>query len=183
MEKVEVKDRISLLLHPRNTVIVTCCTVDGKPNAITLSWFMPLSFKPPMVAIAVSPRRYSHKLIADVGEFVVNVPSMNLFRQMWICGTKSGRSTDKIKECGFTLEKSIRVRPPSIRECIANLECRVVKTIETGDHTTFIGEVVAARVVKGLFDGVFDTKKVKHILHVGYDVFTTTSDEVLRATT
>ncbi len=181
MEKVEVRERAVMLLHPRNTVIVTCCTPDGKPNAITISWFTPLSFKPPMVAIAVAPKRYSHKLISDVGEFVINVPTMDLFKQMWICGVKSGRDVDKIKECGFTLESSSKVKPPSIKECIANLECKVVNKIETGDHTTFIAEVVAARVQKDVFDTIFDVKKVKHIFHIGYDSFTTTIDEVKKA--
>ncbi|MHC1600893.1 MAG: flavin reductase family protein [Candidatus Nezhaarchaeales archaeon] len=181
MEKVEVKGREVMLLHPRNTVIVTCCTPDGKPNAITLSWFTPLSFKPPMVAISVAPKRYSHKLISEVGEFVINVPSMELFRQMWICGVKSGRDADKIKECGFTLEPSLKVKPPSIKECIAHLECKVVNKLEVGDHTAFIGEVVAARVRKDVFDNIFDVLKVKHIFHIGYDSFTTTANEVKKA--
>lgn len=181
MDKVDVKEREVLLLHPRNTVIVTCCTPDGKPNAITIAWFTPLSLKPPLVAISVAPKRYSHELISKTGEFVINVPTMDMLKQVWICGVRSGREVDKIGECGFTLEPSLKVRPPSIKECVANLECKVANKLTVGDHTLFIGEVVAARAAKGVFDRVFDVLKVKHVLHIGYDKFTTTADEVKRA--
>ena len=178
MEKVEVRDREVILLHPRNTVIVTCCTLEGKPNAITIAWVTPVSLKPPIVAVSIAPKRYSHKLISEVGEFVINVPTMDLLKQVWICGIKSGRDVDKIKECGLTLEPSLKVRPPSIKECVANLECKVIDKLTIGDHTLFIGEVVAARALKGVFNGLFDVTKVKHVLHIGYDKFTTTADEV-----
>jgi len=178
VDKVEVREREVLLLHPRNTVIVTCCTPDGRPNAITIAWFTPLSLKPPLVAISVAPRRYSHDLISRTEEFVINVPTMDMLKHVWICGTKSGKEVNKIRECGFTLEPSSKVRPPSIKECVANLECKVVNKLTVGDHTLFIGEVVAARVAKGVFDGVFDVLKVKHVLHIGYDRFTTTANEV-----
>jgi flavin reductase (DIM6/NTAB) family NADH-FMN oxidoreductase RutF len=181
VDKVEVKEREVLLLHPKTTVIVTCCTPDGKPNAITIAWLTPLSLRPPLVAISVSPKRYSHNLISKTGEFVINVPTMDMLRQVWICGVKSGKEVDKIKECGFTSEPSLKVRPPSIKECVANLECKVVNKLTVGDHTLFIGEVVAARVAKDVFDGVFDVLKVKHVLHVGYNKFTTTADEVKSA--
>ncbi|PCN50143.1 hypothetical protein B6U99_06060 [Candidatus Geothermarchaeota archaeon ex4572_27] len=168
------------LLHPRHVVIVTCCDREGRANAITLAWTMPTSFSPPMVAISVGPQRYSHRLIEETGEFVVNVPPVDLLRQAYEIGSKSGRSVDKFKLTGLTPGRAKVVRPPIIEECIAHLECRVVDKLTTGDHTLFIGEVVAAYADEEAFKGqMLNPKVAKPLLHYGLDRFATVTDEVL----
>ena len=57
------------LLHPMHTVIVSCVGKDGKPNITTLAWAMPTSIEPPLLAISVSPKRHTHKLIEETQEF------------------------------------------------------------------------------------------------------------------
>ena len=63
---------------PSTVVMATSVDSDGKPNIITLAMYIPISSKPPMICIGVSPKRYSHNLILESGEFVVNVPSIKL---------------------------------------------------------------------------------------------------------
>ncbi|MCD6469793.1 flavin reductase, partial [Candidatus Bathyarchaeota archaeon] len=53
------------LLHPRNTALLTCVDGEGKANIITLAWLMPVSINPPLVAVSIAPRRYSHRLIEE----------------------------------------------------------------------------------------------------------------------
>jgi flavin reductase (DIM6/NTAB) family NADH-FMN oxidoreductase RutF len=78
-KKVEVDSRMAYrLLHPRHTVLVSCRDKTGKANIITLAWTMPTSINPPMLVISISPKRYSHRIIEETGEFVVNVPTMKL---------------------------------------------------------------------------------------------------------
>jgi len=67
-------------------------------------------------------------------------------KEVLYCGTHSGRDVDKFKETGLVAVPAKNVRPPLIEECVANFECRVVGEIETGDHTIFVGEIVAAHV-------------------------------------
>jgi len=138
---------------PSPVVMATCAGSDGKPNIITLGMYMSISLRPPLVCIGVSPRRYSHRLIEETGEFVVNVPSMDLEDEMRLCGTRSGRDCDKFKETGLTPIPASKVRPPLIEECYGHLECRVVQTHVCGDHTLFVGEVVAASADDGVLDG------------------------------
>lgn len=171
------------LLYPKTVVIATVITEDGKPNAITLAWCMPLSAQPPLVSISIAPSRYSYQLLKQVPEFVINVPTTELLQTMWICGTVSGRTTDKLSLAKVTLEPSKRVRPPRIQGCAAYLECRVVNELETGDHVLFVGEVVHAEVDERLFDSKsarYNTKFYKPILQIGGPLFTTTSQELLR---
>lgn len=174
MEKVNVaSDSIYRLMHPRLTVLVTCTDSRGIANIITLAWSMPASIKPPMVAISVALQRHSHKLITETKEFVVNIPTMQLARETLFCGRNSGRDCDKFKETKLTPTPATKVAPPLIRECVAHLECKVINSITTGDHTMFIGYVVAASVNRGIFDGKYDVEKIKPIYHLGGDEFLT----------
>ncbi|NQT09459.1 flavin reductase family protein, partial [Candidatus Bathyarchaeota archaeon] len=109
-----------------NVVMATVVGNDGKPNIITLGMYMPISIDPPLVCIGVAPRRYSHTLLEENGEFVINTPSIDLEEQMHYCGIKSGRDVDKWAETGLTPMPSLKVKPPRIEECFSHLECRVV---------------------------------------------------------
>lgn len=167
------------LLHPRNTVLVSCIDKTGRTNIITLAWSMPTSIDPPMVAISVAPKRYSHHMIEETGEFVVNIPTMEIVRQSLFCGRISGVKCDKFKEAPLTPSSAQKVKPPIIKECVAHLECRLVQVVATGDHTLFIGKVLAAYVNDGVFDDKFDVEKVKPIFHIGGDDFVTLTPKVV----
>ena len=68
---------------------------------------------------------------------------------LFFCGTRSGRDTDKVKELNLATEPGEIIAVPRIKDALANLECKLVKSIVSGDHTLFIGEVVAADYKKG----------------------------------
>ena len=128
-------------LTPVPAVMVTCGE-EEKANVITIAWVGTVNSDPPMVSISVRPARYSHSLIAESGEFVVNIPSPELVEAMDYCGTHSGRSVDKFAELGFTKGKSEKVGVPYIAECPIALECKVRERLELGSHTMFVGEIV-----------------------------------------
>jgi len=179
-EKVEVDSELAYrLLHPRHTVLVTCVDKTGKANIITLAWTMPVSVNPPLIVMSIAPKRLSHRMIKKTGEFVINVPTMKIVRKTLFCGRISGVECDKFKEAPLTAAPARKVRSPIIKECIAHLECKLVQTIPTGDHTLFVGEIVAAYVKKGVFNKIFDVKKVKPIFHMGGDSFVTIFPKVV----
>ncbi len=134
--------------YPARLVLVTSVDERGKPNIITLAWSMPASFEPPLVAIAIGKTRYSHKLVSARREFVVNFPGESLSRETLMCGSISGKSKDKFEEAKLTPMSAEKVKPHVIKECARALECKVVKEVDAGDHTIFIGEVVAAHKLK-----------------------------------
>ena len=179
--KVDALSFATRLLHPRHVVLVTCCDREGRANVVTLAWSMPTSFTPPMVAISLAPSRFSHGLIEDTGEFVVNVPTVELLEKVYVAGTRSGRDVDKFKEAGLTPKPARKVRPPIVDECIAHLECKVVNRLTTGDHTIFVGEVVAAYAEEEVFkEKVLNPRVAKPLMHYGANWFTTVVDEVLK---
>jgi len=167
------------LLHPRHTVLVTCVDKKSRANIITLAWSMPTSINPPMVVISIAPKRHSYRMIEETGEFVVNVPTMDIVRETLFCGRISGTECDKFKEAPLTPLPAKKVRPPIIKECIAHLECELVKQIPTGDHTLFIGKVLTAYANMKVFTRTYNIRKVKPVYHMGGDDFATISPEVV----
>jgi flavin reductase (DIM6/NTAB) family NADH-FMN oxidoreductase RutF len=175
-------DEFSSLLHPLNATLVTCQGKDGKANALAIAWIVPVSVNPPMLVFAVRKERHSYKLIEQTREFVVNIAGFDMARQVLYCGRKSGREVNKFKETGLTAGKAKKVSVPIINECVAHLECRVEDIIPTGDHVLIVGGVLAAHARSEAFKGLYDLKRFKPLLHLGDDVFTTTSTDTIEPT-
>ena len=138
-------------LYPVPAVMVSCGT-GARANIITLAWVGTLCSEPPLVGISVRPGRYSHELIVETGEFVINLPDAEQARWVDHCGIVSGRDEDKWAACGFTPAPAVEVRAPIIAECPVNIECRVQQTLSLGSHDLFIGQVVAVQVDEAVLD-------------------------------
>jgi len=113
------------LLHPRQTILCTAHH-QKKVNIITLAWTMIISRNPPIVAISVAPQRYTHDLIKESKQFTINVPTKEIMKEVYYCGSHSGRRVDKFKETQLHPLEGIKVACPRIQECIAHLECQVI---------------------------------------------------------
>ena len=161
------------LINHGGVILVTSCD-DKRRNIITLAWQMPVSHRPALAAISVAPSRYSHELIEKSRVFVINVPSCELLDAVMLCGTSSGRNTDKFKASGLTETQGHKVDCPLIMECFAHLECRVTDQYSAGDHTVFIGEVVYACADKGLFRDTLRPDSIRTLHHLGGTTFTCT---------
>ena len=128
-------------LYPRVVTFITS-SYKGKKNIMVAAWVTPASFDPPLIAISISPDRYSHDLIKKSSEFGISIPTFNMKNKLLKCGSISGRDIDKFKEFSLTPVDGSKIGSPLIKECPINIECKVRKVIEAGDHTLFIGEVV-----------------------------------------
>lgn len=159
-------------------VLATCVDERDEPNIITLGMYMPISINPPMVCIGVAPQRYSHDLIENSGEFVINTPPIQIEDEMHFCGVKSGRDVDKFQETGLTPIPSKVLRPPRIKECFGHMECRVIQEHTCGDHTLFVGEVVAATANKEVLDnGSMNPLKAQPIIQKNHIYYTLTKEK------
>lgn len=142
-------------IYPTPAGLVTTVDRDGKPNIITLGEIYNLSIrKPVIVGLGIAPERYSHQLLCECREFVVNLPTAALLDKVLVCGQVSGRDEgDKFARAGLTPLPAQRVKPPLIAECPVNLECRLLKDPERiGDHDLFQGEVLVEHIDAELLD-------------------------------
>lgn len=141
------------LLSPTAVVLVSCADEQGKPNLITLAWVGTVNTHPPMLSISVRKERYSHGLILDSGEFVVNLVSREMAERVDFCGVKSGRDVDKLAHCGFIpLPADGMTQAPAIAQSPAYLACKVHSSQDLGSHTLIIGQVVGMGVRDDLLD-------------------------------
>jgi flavin reductase (DIM6/NTAB) family NADH-FMN oxidoreductase RutF len=178
MTDVPLSD-FSRLLHPYNATLVSCQGKSGRPNALAIAWIMPVSLNPPTLVFAIRRERHSYRLLEETGEFVVNIARRELARQVLFCRRKSGKDVDKFKATGLSLGKARKVTAPIVNECVAHIECTLTDTIPKGDHVLMIGRVLAAYARREVFRGLYDLNRFQPLLHLGGDVFTTTSTETI----
>jgi flavin reductase (DIM6/NTAB) family NADH-FMN oxidoreductase RutF len=158
MEELSKDEAISLC-SPLPFVLVTALDDKERPNAIGVSWVTISSWDPWLFTISVAPRRYSHRCIEQSGEFVINYPSEELAAIAWNCSTHSGARVDKFDEYGIESLPAFKVAAPRIKGATACFECKVVDRFTTGDHTVFVGEVLA---VSG------DPARARHVYCIHY---------------
>lgn len=94
------------MLYPVPAVMVSCQRENEKPNIITVAWAGTICSDPVMLSISVRKERYSHRIISETKEFVVNLTTKDLCRATDYCGVRSGRDVDKFKEMNLTPQKS-----------------------------------------------------------------------------
>ncbi len=114
---------------------------NGEANGFTTNWVSQVSFSPQQLIVAVRKDQHTHDLIEDSGVFSLNFLDTDQedlaqkFTQPLEYG--DGRVGDSPYTTGET-------GAPLFEEAFAHLECRVVGKMEAGDHTVYLGEVVAA---------------------------------------
>lgn len=133
------------MLAPVPPVMVTCGTME-KPNVLTIAWTGIVNSEPPMTYISVRPSRYSHNIIKESGEFVINVTTLELAKACDYCGVKSGKNTDKIKEMNLEIEACKKVAAPMLSKAPISLECKVKSVTSFKTHDTFLAEIVNVNV-------------------------------------
>lgn len=114
---------------------------DGKPNIITLEWYMKTSINPPMFAISVGHQRYSHEALQQNRYFNLVIPSSEMKEDLVYCGTKSGRDYNKFAEIDIKFVPGKLKKLPILTAAVANFECKIITQVNSGDHTIFVGEV------------------------------------------
>lgn len=148
------------LIESGPVVLVT--THDGKKeNIMTISWTMLVDFTP-VVAMTTGGWNYSFAALMKTRECVLAIPTVDMLDKVVGIGTCSGEDTDKFGRFNLTPVRARFVRPPLIRECLANLECRVIDFVRR--HNIVVLEAVAAyvdasrkekRTVHAVGDGTF----------------------------
>lgn len=142
---MKISSKPGPLTAPLPTVMVSCGDMENS-NILTIAWTGILNSHPPITYVSVRKQRFSHDIIAERGEFVINLTSADLVKAMDYCGVKSGRDVDKFSEMGLTREAGTEVAAPMIAESPVNLECKVIDVREFPTHDMFVAEIVAVHV-------------------------------------
>ncbi len=159
MKELQISKAFTLM---ESGPVVLVTTNDGKKNNImTISWTMVVDFTP-IFAITTGPWNYSFAALRKTKECVISIPTVDMLDKVVGIGTCSGADTDKFDEFMLTPVKGEHVKAPLIRECLANIECKVVDIVKK--HNIVVLEGVAAyfdssrkekRTVHAVGDGTF----------------------------
>jgi flavin reductase (DIM6/NTAB) family NADH-FMN oxidoreductase RutF len=142
LKEMNWKDAVTVA-SPYPYLLVTGTDKDGKPNAMGIGWWSFTSMNPPLMLVSIGKTRYTLECIRHTADFVACFPSQEQAAGAWLCGGRSGRGRDKLKEAGLKAVPAKAVKAPIIEGSTAAFECRVVNEVETGDHIVIIGEIVA----------------------------------------
>lgn len=145
-------------------VVLVSTMNGGHSNVMTMSWHMMVDFEPPLLACVISNGDYTFDIIKKTKDCVINIPTVELAKEVVGCGNTTGRNIDKFKKFGLTPVAASCVRAPLIDECYANLECKVIDTKMVPKYGIFIVEVVKAWIDRS-------QKNPKTIHHQGNGVF------------
>ncbi len=166
--------------YPRVAAVVTA-RAGGKANAMAAAWHSALSRKPPLYGVAISPKRFSHDLILEAGEFGVNFLPFDRAGIIAAVGGSTGQEVDKFRVFKIAEEKPVSTSAPILTEAYAAYECKLMSHHTFGDHAWFVGEIVMVHLVEGALtdEGILDLSSVKPAMYLGADRYVTAWRESL----
>ena len=118
---------------------------DGRISAATVNWVTQASFKPPLVAVGVKADSQIHDIIKTAGNFALNVLGKGQQGASYAFFKPAERDRQTISGELFHAGST---GAPVLENTPAFVECRLVTTVEEGDHSIFVGKVVDAGVTQ-----------------------------------
>lgn len=146
MQKQTEYEKAIKTKYPEQIVIVIAKDANGKANPMTAGWTTIVSGSPPMMAVAIVPKRHTAAAIRHSKCFTIAFPSADMTEETLFFGTKSGRDIDKLEVTGCKTEPADKIDSVILTDATANFECELANEIPTGDHILFVGKVVASHM-------------------------------------
>ena len=118
---------------------------EGQATGVLVSWVQQASFKPLMISICLREGRPAFNLVQSSKHFLLNVLGDNASAMFRHFGRGFALEDDAF--AGLNTESTEFGR--LLCDCPAQLACRLIQSVPSGDHTLIIAEVVAGRVQPG----------------------------------
>jgi flavin reductase (DIM6/NTAB) family NADH-FMN oxidoreductase RutF len=158
--------RIHRLFYPQVPVVITA-EFNGRIGGMPAIWHTPLSFKPPLVGVAIAPEHMTYQIIVGAKAFAVNWLDFSYAKQVGELGDSSGKDyVNKLSAVGLSTVKGKASGQPLIAEASGVLECLVSERHRIGTHELITGQVVAARADSS-FSDYWDLRQYTPLLYAG----------------
>jgi flavin reductase (DIM6/NTAB) family NADH-FMN oxidoreductase RutF len=122
-----------------------CGVKEGEEmNGFTVSWLMQSSFEPPLVVNCVKKGTTSHTMIQNTQVFAISFlesGQKDLAASFFQPKTRVGNKFENVE-----FYEGVETGCPIIKDSLGYIECKVVGTVEEGDHTVYVGEVIASGI-------------------------------------
>lgn len=135
--------KTALRMIPYGLYVLTARGKDGSVAAATVNWVTQASFNPPLVVIGVKADSGAHAVIKDAGTFALNILGKGQQAAAFAFFKPVHHEGERINGEPF---RAGLTGAPILASVPAFVECRLVDTVEKGDHSVFVGEVIEAGV-------------------------------------
>ncbi len=160
----DIQDRNSILVTLRlltHGVYVLGTRRGRQSNAMTASWVMQTSERPPCLAVAVRGDRYTHDIMLESGTFALSVLRDDQVDVATHFADTSGEYHDKLLGIPYGLTPG---GSPFLLDCLAYLDCKVIDRARAGDHTVVVGEVTASDNLDVSYPLIYDPSEYEEAL-------------------
>lgn len=130
------------IMLPSPVLIIGTYGPDGKPNIMNAAWGGIACSKPPCISVSLREATLTYHNILQTEAFTVNFTSEKFQKEADYVGIVSGKEVNKFKETGLTPVRSELVNAPIVQEFPYAMECKLIKKVELGSHTIFVGEIL-----------------------------------------
>jgi flavin reductase (DIM6/NTAB) family NADH-FMN oxidoreductase RutF len=168
-------DPFNAIIAPRPIGWISSRSAAGHVNLAPYSFFNGFNYTPPIIGFSSTSRKDSIANIEATGEFVWNLATMDLARQMNATAAHVAPEVNEFALAGLTAVPSKIVSVPRVGESPVSFECKLTQIIRLKgadgrdlDGWMTLGEVVAVHIDKSLIkDGVYQTALARPIVRAG----------------
>ena len=150
-------------------------------NIMPAAWHTPISARPPLYGVLISPKRHTFDLLEKENGFTVNFLEHNQALLSAQTGSISGKDIAKLEKLGIDYSPADKINGPILAVSYAAYECEKYDVVRYGDHYLCIGRIILMHHRKDILnaDRLIDAKKIRPILYFGKDRYITTDPESL----
>jgi len=142
MKTISSKEAFSILKPETVVFVITYDENHHRPSGMVAGWCMKCSTQPYMLAVAIWKENYTYQLISQAKEFIIAIPNQSMKKYIDVFGGKHGNDVDKFALTQIETEPAMHIDLPLLSEATINFECKLVTSVQTGDHSIFVGEVL-----------------------------------------
>jgi flavin reductase (DIM6/NTAB) family NADH-FMN oxidoreductase RutF len=167
-------------IAPRPICFASTVDAEGNINLSPFSFFNLFSTTPPILVFSPSRRardnstKHTLDNVLQVAEVVVNIVDFDMVQQMSLASCEYPKGVNEFVKAGFTMEPSVLVKPPRVRESKVQMECRVLEVKALGDKAgsgnLVICEVMLMHIDESILNEdktMIDQRKIHHVARLG----------------
>jgi flavin reductase (DIM6/NTAB) family NADH-FMN oxidoreductase RutF len=168
-------DPFNAIIAPRPIGWISSRDSKGNVNLAPYSFFNGFNYIPPIIGFSSTSLKDSVQNIQETGEFVWNLATMDLAKQMNATAAHVARDVDEFAVAGLTAVPGKLVNVPRVKESPVSFECKLTQIIQLqgkeGNKVQAwltLGEVIAVHIDKAMIkDGVYQTALARPIVRAG----------------
>lgn len=168
-------DPFNAIIAPRPIGWISSRDTKGNVNLAPYSFFNGFCYSPPIIGFSSTSWKDSVANIQETGEFVWNLATMDLAKQMNLTAAHVAHEVSEFTIAGLTEAPCKLVKAPRVGESPVSFECKVSQIIQLqgadgkkANAWLTLGEVVAVHIDKAMIrDGVYQTALARPIVRAG----------------